>query len=172
MNNYYILTNAGCVFPSENYKVTLGEWDLSKEEDCFDQICLPKIQQFDIKQEDIILHERYSEGRIFLNNIALIRLPQPAKRNIGVQFACLPNTVQESEVNMSDLNNRVGTVVGWGGTTMNNQPFSRPKLQQAVSVPIVSQDECESVYAKYVDNIRESEICAGEAGKGPCAGDV
>ena len=32
-------------------------------------------------------------------------------------------------------------------------------------MPIVSQDKCESVYE---NNMRESQICAGEAGKGPC----
>ena len=80
------------------------EWDLSNQEDCFDQSCLPNIQQFDIKQEDIKMHERFRHGTEItnvLNKVALIRLLYPANRNIGVQFACFPNAATELADNIS-----------------------------------------------------------------------
>lgn len=51
----------------------LGEWDLSEEIDCQNQICSDKVQ--DIPVKDIILHEDYNVNSIgHEHDIALILL--------------------------------------------------------------------------------------------------
>ena len=87
----------------------------------------PAEQDFDIRVNDITVHEDFVKGlgRKFtniVNDIALVKLPRPAKLNAGVQMACLPFDSQEfknylkiSNVN-SGVEERESTVIGWGKT--------------------------------------------------------
>ena len=115
----------------------------------------------------------------FRNDIALIRLPSPARPSQVVQVVCLPMEALSSDTT------KTGMVVGWGKTS-NNQSISTKKgiyseKQQklevislhnlpiwcsCIQVPILI-DDCPRTRIDH-----DSQICAGgEKGKDSCNGD-
>jgi hypothetical protein len=98
--------------------VRLGEWDTSITENCktdrTGKKCLDEPPAQDIAIEKIIAHEsyRYSDRNIH-DDIALIRLLQPAQLNSMVSLICLPQTIALRSVN---LVGETVFVTGWGLT--------------------------------------------------------
>ena len=92
ISRWYVLTSATAAAPNDIYEsveVVLGEWDLSSRLDCSSRFCLPETQVFLVNQPSIFVHRNFQKLPLE-NNIALLKLPQPAKTNFGVQMACLP----------------------------------------------------------------------------------
>ena len=129
INYWYVLTAAHCIGRGKQSitYLRLGEWTVaglgSGMESSSDE--LPPVQEFRIRQEDIIVHEGYRKKfRNIENDIALIRLPRKAELNLGVQFACLPlpETAQRIGVRNWDsgLNGKNATVIGWGYSCYQN----------------------------------------------------
>jgi len=186
INDRYILTAAHCVIGDEITQVRLGEHKVTKApgRDCLGDgtTCLPGVQDFDIRPEDITRHESYKRSKTqVLNDIALIRLPYPATFNQGVQPVCLP-TIPEAaseKLNVTNLDEGLtGTkpvVVGWGHT--NAYQFDKQdtvnvgvakSVQQQLEVPVLSSSEC----GKQFLTPDSSQICAGgDRGKDSCRGD-
>ena len=130
--------------------------------------------------EDILIHpdfQKESDGS-FTNDIALIRLPKPAKENLAVRVACLPinPTVAANDLKVPDiqegLSSTVATVVGWGFTSTDpttrlsgNREKVGFSIQQKLAVPVLSRAECRR---RNVEP-KTQQICAGgEVGKGFC----
>jgi secreted trypsin-like serine protease len=112
-----LLTNHLHAFLLNSTLVRLGEWDTSTTEDCDNgrgvRDCVDEPVQ-DIAIEKIIVHENYrkSDNNVH-NDIALIRLREPAKLNYFVSPICLPQTDALKSVNLVD---KTVFVAGWGIT--------------------------------------------------------
>ncbi|XP_077430219.1 trypsin-2-like isoform X2 [Vanacampus margaritifer] len=112
----------------------------------------------------LIRHEDYDPDgpNPFDNDIALMRLDSPVEFTDYIQPVCLASS--DSPV---AAGTRV-TVTGWG-TIDVGVPLPSPQALQEVTVPIVSNDDCNDVYGLITSNM----ICAGtdEGGMDSCQGD-
>lgn len=118
-------------------------------------------QHHDINVTRILPHENYDAERT-INDVALLELDQaaqsPPQSLLGQRM--IPNAVVE---------NRMGTVVGFGVTTEGSEQSSAKLLQ--VDIPIVSTAKCQGIYGS--DHITDASFCAGDVqgGKDSCQGD-
>jgi len=159
INEYFVLTAAHCI-NDQISTIRLGEHKFSVKNELF-----PPVQDFHVKfGENTIVHEGYSkQDNRFINDIALIKLPRPAKINKGVHPVCL-----NSNVNLENLNL---TVAGWGFT----ENFGNPSdILLKLNVPVLTSQECTEKWDEGRTRIypRDDQICAGgEVGKNACRGD-
>ncbi|XP_058061500.1 CLIP domain-containing serine protease B4-like [Anopheles bellator] len=170
ISNRYVLTAAHCINNiARSWTITavrLGEWDLQAERDCttiFDeQICADPVQ--DIAVERLIVHPNYATtlSRV-KNDIALIRLVQPAQFTDFVQPICLP--LSDGERTRS-YDGQSFMVAGWGQT--EEAPQSQYKL--FVVIKGVQEASCQQSYPRA--DIDGTQVCAGgDANKDSCRGD-
>eukprot|EP00092_Neocalanus_flemingeri_P029387 GFUD01031904.1.p1 GENE.GFUD01031904.1~~GFUD01031904.1.p1 ORF type:complete len:569 (+),score=93.67 GFUD01031904.1:60-1766(+) len=195
INHWYVVTAAHCQGSSKRSKISsvrLGEWEVGGDPDCLrkDQnivFCLDPVQDFDITNEQVTVHENYGRTPSNVNNdIALIRLDRPAVLNKGVQIVCLPiNPVEAArEVGLTNIRDgligKKPTVVGWGYTeydpwaTEKQGDFDKANVastvQQRLEVPVLSSSECRRKFRSFEPDV--SQICAGgEIGRDSCKGD-
>ncbi|KAH8275666.1 hypothetical protein KR026_012222 [Drosophila bipectinata] len=152
----FVLTAAHCI-KNTLVSVRLGEHDLSKDEDCFDDepVCLDK--PLDVPVDKIFVHEGY-ERFTAVNDIALIRLKYPVQFTDWIRPICLPITKDlqfESQTNISM------EVVGWGLT-------EEEKLSDVPKKAFVNRlnlAECN------IFNPMSTKLCASALGKDSCRGD-
>uniref|UniRef100_A0A182VMR9 CLIP domain-containing serine protease n=1 Tax=Anopheles merus TaxID=30066 RepID=A0A182VMR9_ANOME len=139
----YVLTSASCVDDEaawNNLTVRLGEWDLESTVDCIlnpdsdDLVCADP--SYDVPVVQVILHEAYTGRR---NDIALLKLAQPAQLNDWVSPICLPESPVLNETA------KYGAA-GWNQNTCAD-PSSRYK--QLSSYDALSQKACE----RYVPSV-------------------
>ncbi|ALC45515.1 CG3505, partial [Drosophila busckii] len=169
ISDRYVLTAAHCVsghsISSMGWQVRnvrLGEWDTLTNPDC--QVsktskqpdCAPPHQ--DVAVEEIIVHPVYNkDGKSQTNDIALIRLRNPAQLNDYVQPICLPN----KQVRADELEDLVTEVGGW-------QTTSSTRMQKS-EVIITSIENCQRQYAQQNVQILASQLC-GAAKSNECRG--
>ncbi|KAI5643188.1 trypsin domain-containing protein [Phthorimaea operculella] len=148
----------------ERSQVRLGEWNTSSVNDCVMDDCTTPVQ--DIRVEEIIAHEGYDpQDSNQHNDIALLRLAQPARYNDFVKPICLPLS---NDVKNSGFDGFTAEVAGWGKTESRSE--SEVKLR--VTVPVVSRSQCASVFSRVNREIWNKQLCAGGlAGKDSCRGD-
>ena len=181
INLKYVLTAAHCHHPTIRGKqvslVRLGEYEVtdSRKRDCSESFCLEDPQDFDIKPEDVTLHPGFEEdqqGRV-TNDIALIRLPRPAKENLAVRVACLPfdPKIAAAQLNVPNMGEGLvsfyPTVVGWGKNERNplkqklagEREIVATSTQQKLAVPVLSDDQCVAKFPGFTP--RPEQICAG-----------
>merc|ERR1712038_1701008 len=159
IHQHWVLTAAHCKPRNQTFVVRLGEHILegvgAKD---------PDITDMEVDIQAFIIHQQYEKIAPFRNDIALIRLPSPARPSQVVQVVCLPMEALSSDTT------KTGMVVGWGKTS-NNQSISTKKgiyseKQQKLEVPILI-DDCPRTRIDH-----DSQICAGgEKGKDSCNGD-
>jgi len=168
----FILTAAHCVvgLPS-SYKfsvVRVGEYDLSKDKDCFpgsDWDCAEPVQDF--TDFEVIAHPEYNKPKRYQNDIALIKLSQDVVINDFVEPICLPFS---NLFNKDPAPQNMVDVAGWGAIDMFARKF--PVVLQFVQVPIADHDQCAEIFERQRVTIGEDQICAGGVkGKDSCAGD-
>jgi len=168
----FILTAAHCVvgLPS-TYKfsvVRVGEYDLSKDKDCFPgspSDCAEPVQDF--WEFEVIPHPDYNRPERYQNDIALVKLSRDVEINDFVEPVCLPFT---TEFNQEPAPKQMVDVAGWGAIDMFARKF--PVVLQFVQVPIAEQDHCKQIFQRQRVTIGEDQICAGgDRGKDSCAGD-
>ena len=118
LNNQFVLTAAHCKTEDDVIKLRIGVHKVSGYGDGTVQTysdVLPDFQNFDIKSENFVIHEDYTQTKnenkklIVKNDIALIKLPRAAKFNQLVQPSCWRNP---KPININDTL----VVVGWGKT--------------------------------------------------------
>lgn len=117
-----------------------------------------------IKPAKIIAHEKYNASTLE-NDFALIELSQNSS------FA--PIALNDIEINLDETVNSepiMSMTSGWGATKESS--YTLPNMLQKVSVPLVSEKNCNAPEA-YKGKIKESMICAGlkAGGKDSCQGD-
>eukprot|EP00092_Neocalanus_flemingeri_P015778 GFUD01017082.1.p1 GENE.GFUD01017082.1~~GFUD01017082.1.p1 ORF type:complete len:578 (-),score=97.32 GFUD01017082.1:48-1781(-) len=195
INHWYVVTAAHCQGSSKRSKISsvrLGEWEVGGDPDCLrkgenDEFCLDPVQDFEISNEQVTVHENYRRTPSNVNNdIALIRLNRPAVLNKGVQIVCLPiNPVEAArEVGLTNIRDgligKKPMVVGWGYTeydpwaTEKQGDFDKANVastvQQRLEVPVLSSSECSRKFRSFEPDV--TQICAGgEIGKDSCKGD-
>jgi len=168
----FILTAAHCVvgLPS-TYQfsvVRVGEYDLSKDEDCFPGSttdCAEPVQDF--TDFEVIPHPEYNRPERYQNDIALIKLSRDVEINDFVEPICLPFS---TEFNKEPKTQQMVDVAGWGAIDKFARKF--PVVLQFVQVPIADQEHCNTLFKRQRVTVGEDQICAGGVkGKDSCAGD-
>ncbi|XP_045893923.1 serine protease 27-like [Micropterus dolomieu] len=153
INNQWVLTAAHCVSStSPGLTVNLG----------LDTLDLPNTNAMSRTVSQIIQHPNYNTTTND-NDIALLQLSSPVNFTDYIRPVCL--AVDGSVFN-------AGTtcwVTGWG-RIQTGIPLPSPKKLQEVSVPIVSNSDCNVTYGGKITN---NMICAGvtQGGKDSCQGD-
>lgn len=160
----WVLTAAHCLFAGEDggtpmripetaIQVTLGALSLTQTE--------PSQQRFAAAQS--IVHEGYVPSGND-NDIALIRLAQPAVLNEAVATVSLLDAAEEATLAAPGV---VGTVSGWGKTSDGGEVSD---VLRWVGLPIVAADVCRGTYPDLTENM----LCAGgtpDGGTDSCQGD-
>uniref|UniRef100_A0A1L8DQE9 CLIP domain-containing serine protease n=2 Tax=Nyssomyia neivai TaxID=330878 RepID=A0A1L8DQE9_9DIPT len=167
INERYVMTAAHCVKNPGRFElkgVRVGEYDTTKDQDCKDGECLPKVQ--DILVEEIIVHPEYNP-RKHKNDIALIRLKEPVQLNEFIQPICLPfaeqfttNTFEGKSLHIS----------GWG-TIGGGSPSNIKVNTQFVGV---SNEKCNQIYSSQNTDVGQEQLCAAPKENNPvdsCKGD-
>uniref|UniRef100_A0A8D8M0Q2 Proclotting enzyme n=1 Tax=Cacopsylla melanoneura TaxID=428564 RepID=A0A8D8M0Q2_9HEMI len=157
----YILTAAHCTkdtrqrpFHAQQFTVRLGDIDLRRE----DEPSMPETYRV----EEVRPHKDFSRVG-FYNDIAVLVLDKPVKKNRYTIPLCLPPLIMRND----DFLGKTTTVVGWGTTYYGGKEST---VQRQVDLPIWDNSECDKTYFQ---PITENFICAGlkEGGKDACQGD-
>ncbi|XP_053669193.1 CLIP domain-containing serine protease B4-like [Anopheles marshallii] len=168
INERYIVTAAHCIKSISPgwkvHRVRLGEWDLSKANDCQDGFCSKA--PIDLEVEKIVVHSNYTmKFNRNANDIALIRLTRSVQYSETVRPICLPLS---ASVRYLDHVGFSSYAVGWGKT--ENETRSDVKLK--VELIITSLQECKSIYEWSGFLQKATHMCAGGVlGKDTCIGD-
>ena len=112
----------------------------------------------------IIQHENYNRPLSESNDIALIKLANPANLGVGIGLVCMPEI---SHPLPFDNILKKCWITGWG--TVSYQGSSPNELMEA-RVPLVSRRRCVSAYPGKIDS---TMLCAGreQGGVDSCQGD-
>ncbi|XP_066304145.1 trypsin-like isoform X2 [Branchiostoma lanceolatum] len=161
ISDRWIVSAAHCFFGRNLalFEAVLGEHSIQTEESYEQRIELA----------EVIFHDDY-DPKTKRNDIALLRLAEPARLNQRVSPACLP----EEDVNVGSGSTCV--VTGWGDTEEPETQYDVYQLMSDVlleaEVPIVSYWSCRHRLPGY-DVDRTSQVCAGytEGGVDTCQGD-
>lgn len=116
--------------------------------------------------EAVFIHEGYTHGAGFDNDIALIKLKNKVTINRSVMPACLPRKEAASFMRTDNI----GTVAGWGLT----QKGFLAKNLMLVDIPIADHQKCTAAYEKQsYPEVTANMLCAGldAGGKDSCRGD-
>lgn len=155
INSRYVLTAAHCIqaIPSgwEVIGVRLGEWDLTKEQDCEHEYCADA--PVDMGIEKIIVHEDYANNKSHYNDIALIRFNRSVDMSDYISPVCLPIEEPQRSKNMVGL---TGYAAGWG--KMENGTPSNVKLK--VPLKITDSESCANTYGRLGVTLKDTQMCA------------
>merc|ERR1712212_240184 len=153
----WVVTAAHCVYGKEWYPnmftVTVGEHDRNIREG----------SEVEIRVSEVHRHPSYNPSRMS-NDLAMLKLSQPAQYNQYVQAVCLPSgNVQPGSV---------CTVTGWGKVRHPGQMYH--VLQQA-NLPVPTNQECDAYNYRTIGlHVGPSMVCGGDHGatrKSACHGD-
>ncbi|KAI4455114.1 serine protease gd n-terminus [Holotrichia oblita] len=163
ISRYHVLTVAHCVSRSrsqsllnpDNLLVYLGKYYLKKWSN-------PGVQDHQVSK--IIRHPQY-DSKTYSNDIAVIKLSQPAEFTDFVRPICL----WEGARDFNPLVGKFGTVVGWGFDENGKLTEELTML----NMPIVSKDSCIYSFPDFFSRFTTSETyCAGFTnGTSVCNGD-
>ena len=163
----WVLTAAHCFFAgqmqigADQTTVTLGAHNIMQQEDTQQQI----------QAAQVILHPGYDNAGTDDNDVALIRLAQPATLNERVQTISLLTSAEET---MLAPDGTMATATGWGEINQKaadgpDGPTSDVLLQ--VSLPVIGATNCMNLTDV---TITENMVCAGATqagGTDTCQGD-
>jgi len=128
-----------------------------------------KLNNFENEEEPrnldaIIGHPDYSAATIS-NDACLLKMKEPFEWTEFVQPIALPAPMQDTAAGS------MVTVTGWG--TTSEGALGLPNVLHKVSVPVVSDEDCNASYGASGYAVADSMICAGlpEGGKDSCQGD-
>ncbi|XP_075549745.1 serine protease notopleural [Dermacentor variabilis] len=158
LNEYWAISAAHCVHnvSPTDILLRLGEYDLKSERE--------PLSHVERRVQIVATHPRF-DASTFEYDLALLRLYEPVPFQDNVMPVCVPDT-NDSFVGRSAV------VTGWG-RLYEDGPL--PNVMQKVSVPIITNKECEIMYRKagFIEDIPNIFICAGLAkgGKDSCEGD-
>eukprot|EP00092_Neocalanus_flemingeri_P022811 GFUD01024735.1.p2 GENE.GFUD01024735.1~~GFUD01024735.1.p2 ORF type:complete len:279 (+),score=84.57 GFUD01024735.1:77-913(+) len=114
--------------------------------------------------EHIIGHPNYAASTI-TNDACLLKLKESLEWTEFVQPIALPAAGQMTEAGTECI------VTGWG--TLSEGGFGLPNVLHKVTVPVVSDEDCNKAYQSGGASVADSMICAGleQGGKDSCQGD-
>ncbi|CAH0551886.1 unnamed protein product [Brassicogethes aeneus] len=158
LNENWAITAAHCVdnVPPSDLLLRLGEHDLSTESE-------PYLHQE--RRVQIVASHPQFDPRTFEYDLALLRFYEPVTFQPNILPVCVPQTDE-------NFVGRTAHVTGWG-RLYEEGPL--PSILQEVSVPVINNSVCESMYrsAGYIEHIPHIFICAGwrRGGFDSCEGD-
>merc|ERR1712096_210093 len=99
------------------------------------------------------------------NDVCLLKLKESLEWTDFVQPIALPEAGQVTEAGTDCV------ITGWG--TLTEGGFGLPNVLHKVTVPVVSDEDCNAAYGAAGYAVEPSMICAGldEGGKDSCQGD-
>ncbi|XP_018324128.1 trypsin-7-like [Agrilus planipennis] len=161
LSNAWILTAGQCLTDINVTNITIIAGALHEE----------GVEGVLLKAEELYIHPQYSEppndteaGPDY--DVGLIKLLQ------NLTFSDTIRSVQLIDENQQIAPGTNATVVGWG---LQSQDVNASYIDvlQAVTVPIISQDECRSTFNLTEEYLTDRMLCAGydEGGKDACTGD-
>ncbi|MBY5546544.1 trypsin-like serine protease [Rhizobium leguminosarum] len=168
----WILTAAHCVTSGRSGKQDLFARDLLIVEG---KSKIDKVIAVDgpdkpgLAVEEVIIHEDF-DRKVFANDIALIKLSEPAKSKPAILASASDDEVEAA--------GHPTVVTGWGYTKADHGWDDKylPTELQEVELPIVPREDCRAAYrdsSMRMNPIDERNVCAGYAkgGKDACQGD-
>ncbi|MBY3512398.1 trypsin-like serine protease [Rhizobium laguerreae] len=168
----WILTAAHCVTSGRSGKQDLFARDLLIVEG---KSKIDKVIAVDgpdkpgLAVEEVIIHEDF-DRKTFANDIALIKLSEPAKSKPAILASASDDEVEAA--------GHPAVVTGWGYTKADHGWDDKylPTELQEVELPIVPREDCRAAYrdsSMRMNPIDERNVCAGYAkgGKDACQGD-
>ena len=147
----FVLTAAHCIYFREPEVVILGDHNKENKND-------PYEIRIDVKK--IIIHPKYNNIN-FNNDIAILQLAKPVRKQKGIRNACLPKYEPKQQEVKEML------ITGWG-RKYSGGPLSNVLLKAIVD--LVSRKKCKEMYG-ITGDITERMICAASPGKDTCQGD-
>lgn len=146
----WVLTAAHCVKGGSINEVWIG---------MLDQKNTAGVEK--MKAIKIIAHEKYNASTMD-SDFALIQLSQNSSYK--------PVVLNQTELMTKAVTEIMATTAGWG--TLSEGSNSLPNILQKVSIPLVSEAECNTTDA-YSGEITDSMLCGGykNGGKDSCQGD-
>merc|ERR1712142_1438383 len=128
-----------------------------------------KLNNFENEEEtrnidQIIGHPDYSSATIS-NDACLLKLKEPFEWTEFIQPIALPAPMQDT------AGGSMVTVTGWGTTSEGG--LGLPNVLHKVTLPVVSDEDCNAAYSANGYSVADSMICAAieEGGKDSCQGD-
>ena len=117
----------------------------------------------DVSVEAIVSHPSYNEPIHLANDIALVKLVQPARLGKGIGLVCLGS----EEYDLPTSSKSKCYITGWGTLSSGG---SHPNVLMQAAVPLVSKQKCLEAYPNEID---DSMLCAGldQGGVDTCQGD-
>ncbi|GAV09731.1 hypothetical protein RvY_19220 [Ramazzottius varieornatus] len=157
----WVVTAGHCVaspsITADIILVRLGLWDRTKWNSL-----LPAVER---EVSQLVRHPLYGSKRTFSHDIALLKLSKPVDYAPHIQPICLPSPGQVFE-------GTTGTITGWGRLAFSG---GRPDIVQKANLPIITNDECVSKFAKMKtpETLTSEMICAGvdDGSRDACQGD-
>nr|XP_021523670.1 vitamin K-dependent protein C isoform X5 [Aotus nancymaae] len=155
----WVLTAAHCLEDPRKLLVRLGEYDLRRWERW----------ELDLDIEEVLVHPNYSKSTTD-NDIALVRLAQPATLSQTIVPVCLPDSgLAERELTQAGQET---IVTGWGYQSSREKDPKRNRtfILNFIKIPVVPRNECSKVMSNMVS---ENMLCAGVLGdrRDACDGD-
>ncbi|XP_073513628.1 chymotrypsin-C-like [Phyllobates terribilis] len=144
ISDRWVLTAAHCISSGRVYRVLVGKHNLKEDEE----------GSAAIGPEKIFVHEKFSSFLIIANDIAIIKLAEPAPLSDTVQPACIP---ADGAILAHDF---PCYVTGWG-RLYTNGPIA-DNLQQAL-LPVVEHAVC-SRSDWWSFQVNNNMVCAGGDG--------
>ncbi|XP_044265456.1 brachyurin-like [Tribolium madens] len=147
----YVLTAGHCGDGATEVQVTLGAHKVFETEDT----------QVKMTSKEIKVHEEY-DGGLIVNDIAVIKLPQPVNLTDSVKIVALPSKI--------DVNNTfVGTTARISGWGLTNGFGDLSEVLRYVDVNVITNIDCGNQFdEEFVDSI----LCtSGGSDSGSCDGD-
>ena len=121
------------------------------------------LQEFNIS--DIKIHPNFNNATL-VNDIALLKLERPAKRQQNIDVVCVANKEDIEESRLSNC-----YVTGWGRRTESSEHST---VLKEITVPLWEQEVCNSALQDQFGpsySLPSSSVCAGAEGRDACDGD-
>ncbi|XP_059059689.1 transmembrane protease serine 6 [Achroia grisella] len=144
----WVVTAAHCV--RKRLYVRLGEYDLM----------MKNRGEVEMRVLEAVVHPLYDPDTV-VNDVAMLRLPAPARPDLGHGIACLPHPQQYLPPHTSCI------ILGWGKRRPQDSHGTR--VLHEAQVATIQQGVCRRSYWQYA--ITDNMVCAGRGRKDSCAGD-
>ncbi|XP_002034139.2 chymotrypsin-like protease CTRL-1 [Drosophila sechellia] len=157
----FVLTAAHCVMPTpKSLMVRLGEYDLTRQWDCINDVCAPKYREYMVTR--IYTHPSYRS--IAAYDLALLKLNQSVEYTGAIRPICLvlPEKFHEWYRFVDSV--KEFTLTGWGVT--ETEPVSH--VLQTANLTQINRGNCHDQHGYSVDH---THICAGSSDSFACVGD-
>ncbi|KAM3962346.1 vitamin K-dependent protein C [Aphomia sociella] len=144
----WVVTAAHCV--RKRLYVRLGEYDL----------VMKNRGEMEMRVTEAVIHPLYDPDTV-VNDVAMLRLPAPARPDLGHGIACLPHPHQHLSPHTTCI------ILGWGKKRPTDLHGTRVLHEAQVST--IQQGVCRRSYWQYA--ITDNMVCAGRGRRDSCAGD-